>query len=241
MTKETKAKYVISMLKELYVRVYRDEKRPSFQFYTGGIEQLYLLHIGKVQLNSIEIVNLYFTNQEYKIVNDYTTILNVNVPFDFFKFEEKESNFEKKHMILDALHWGLNKLAVDFHWSTLAFESSYKKCVENNLSYNWFFKGKLFKNAENKFYFGMWHLVDIGEYQIWEILFDKNKKEINRRLCFKDNVCVFFIVYASWEGQNEQFFYRFNGPKKKFVANVKDLVTNKPIQGLEDSNSIFKV
>ncbi len=228
------------MLKELYVRVYRDEKRPSFQFYTGGIEQLYLLNMGKVRLDLVEIINVYFTNQEYEIVNNYGSIINVNVPFDFIEFEGKESNFEKKRTILNTLHWGLNKLAMEFGWNASLFQTSYTKCIENNLSYSWFFKGKLFRSPDTKFYFGMFHSVDVGEYGIWEILFDKNKKEINRRLCFQDKVGVFFIDYASWEGQNENFFYRFNGPNKKFVACVADLIANNPIHVFKDSSAFFK-
>lgn len=228
------------MLKELSIRVYRDEKRPTFQFYSGGIEQLYLLNLGKVNLGSLRIINVYFTNQDFGVVNKYDSIIDLNVTFDFFSYEKLASNFLKKQRILEVLHYGLVKLAGQLGWNTDCFKLSFQKCIESNLSYNWFFKGRLFRSPDRKYYFGLWHFVDVGEYEIWEVLYDENQKEINRRVCFKDRVCTFFIDYASWEGQNNEFFYRFNGPKKKFVAMVEDLIAGKEIDVTLGSSAFFK-
>ena len=130
------------------------------------------------------------------------------------------------------------RLCKIFSWDTLPFKSAFEKCKEKSLELNWFFKGKLFRSPDRKFFFGLLHVVDIALFELYQVVYDANKMEMARRLCFKDSVPVFTIAEAAWNQDSESFFYKFKGPAKVFQARVEDILNNVFIS-LDTSTSKF--
>lgn len=228
------------MLKDIVIRVYPVDERPSFYFYTGGIDSLYSESIKKVNTGVFKYINIYFTSSKEKKCKEYPDLLNVDFYFDFNALEELKDNYSKKEYILVALHNAALVLCDTYKWDNKPFQEAYNYCFSRNLDYSWFFKNKLFVSPDKKYYFGLYHHVDMKIYEIYEILYDNSKNEIARRLCFKDETPIFSIEKASWGEVGGFFWYKFKGPTKIFNVNVHDILGNIGYDLNMSSSKFFK-
>ena len=211
--------------------IYLSEKadRPNFYFYTGGIEDLYFKNIGKVNIDRYNYINIFFSsekNEEGKVVTD-ANFLNYYTFFNFYEFEKLSNNFEKKKNLLNTFHQAMLKLCDLYNLNKEPFELSFEICIQKKLINEWLFENKLFKSPNHEYYMGLYYVHDLGSFEIYEVLYNKNKQELKRRRCFQNNVPVFSISWASWEGSNETFYYKFNGPAKVFECRIDDLLAGK--------------
>ncbi|EOG6896218.1 hypothetical protein ACLH3T_001569 [Flavobacterium psychrophilum] len=228
------------MIKSLNIRVYKDEDRSNFQFYDGGVADLYLKNLNKIDTGVIKYINIYFTKKDNLKIIEEGSFLDINVYFDFEHFEKLSDNYQKKKYILDSLQIALLNLCDKFEWECLEFINSASKCISQQLNYEWIFKNKLFQSPDKCYYFGLYCKIDISSFEIYEIVYNSKKNEIARRLCFKDKVPVFLIENAYW-GENSLFFqYKFIGPSKIFTARVEDIINHVQCDLTEPTSLFFK-
>lgn len=228
------------MIKSLDIRVYEDEKRPSFQFYTGGVEDLYYKNLNKFDTGIVKHINVYFTyKNDLRLIQD-GSFVDVDVYFDFVFFEELTNNFQKKRYILDRLQVACLSLSDKFNWESIVFKKTFDRCISENLKYEWKFKNKLFKSPNRKYYFELYSIVDIASFEIYEVLYDSKKNELFRRICFKDKVPIFLIEDAYWDENSLFFYYKFKGPSKIFIVKVEDLINNIQYNLTEETSLFFK-
>ncbi|GGH69512.1 hypothetical protein HNQ91_002827 [Filimonas zeae] len=227
------------MLKTITVRIHSGKGTPVKQYYTGGIDELYYMNLGKVNCNGIKIINVYLSDSDsYRKV--LPAILEQDCKFDLLLYDQlKDNPFQWKKEVLMAIHSTLLKLCDEFNWDAKPFEAAYEKCMEQQLELKWFFKNRLFLSPDKQHYIGFYHWVDVGAYKVYEVLYDKKKSEIARRLCFQDEVSVFKVSKVLWEEDSCFFTYQFNGPEKLFKTYVADIIENKPLELNKPTSAFF--
>ncbi len=136
--------------------------------------------------------------------------------------------YEKKLFFLKFMHESMVELVMLQGRDIGPFELAYQKCLAlPDLRVQWYYKRKLFISPDRQYYFGLFHIIDDDFFKVFEVVFDKKKNEIARRICFRDHVGVFSVGWASWEGNNEVFYYKFKGPSKLFECKVADVLEGK--------------
>jgi len=228
------------MIKNLSIRIYNYEHQDDYKFYDGGISDLYLKNLNNIDTGVFKYINIYFTNSEHFKIIEEGSFLDVNVYFNFDSFEKLLNNFQKKKYILERLQNAFISLCDKFNWDKAEFINSFSKCISRKLNHEWRFKNKLFKSPNMKYYFELFCKVDISNFEIYEILYDSNKNEISRRICFKDKVHVFSIEKAYWDENSLFFYYKFKGPSKIFIVKIEDLMNNVQYYLTEEISLFFK-
>jgi hypothetical protein len=204
--------------------------KPRPRFDTWGIHNLYLDFLGKVEVGQAGYVALCFvpTPAQAGQLKVSGQIADYFVFFDFGEYEQLVSVLKKKKYFLKFIHESMIDVARLQGLDTEPFELAYQKCLAvPDLRVQWYYKRKLFISPDRQHYFGMFHIIDDDFYKVFEVVFDKKKNELGRRLCFRDHVGVFSVGWASWEGNNEVFYYKFKGPDKLFECRVADLLAGK--------------
>ena len=228
------------MIKNLSIRVYNYEHNDKFQFYDGGISDMYLKNLNNIDTGVVKYINIYFTKVDHlKIIED-ESFLDINVYFDFDFFEKLLNNFQKKKYIIEKIQDAFMSLCDKFNWEKSEFVNSFSICFSKNLNHEWRFKNKLFISPNKQYYFELLCKADISTFEIYEILYDSKKNELSSRICFKDKVHVFSIEKAYWDENSLFFYYKFKGPSKIFIAKIEDLVNNVQYNLTEDISLFFK-
>ncbi len=196
----------------------------------GGVLMLYCNYFTQVDANFSWVI-LYLTDIAAEVGNkeEQQSYLSYYFYFNMASYKEMPNDYNKKKFFLDFIQTCLLQLCDLYHWDKQPFEVAYQKCLENNLQCDWFFKGKLFQSPNKQHYMGLFHSIDFDGYEVYEVLFDKNKQEITRRKCFYDSGCTFSVTWASWEKGNDIFYYKFSNISKVFEAKVTELFNQIPI------------
>ncbi len=203
----------------------------------------YRRNLGKVEITSFNYINIFFTDKASK---HKSKKIDANFVDYYYFWQENEflreerSKYSMKKSMLKKITYPLLCLCDEYGWNRKPFKDAYTKCLAENLNNEWYFKDKLFRSPNRELFFGLHHIYDTSDFKIYEVLFDKNKKEIARRLCFHDTHMVFYLESASWEGNNDCFFYKFNGPKKIFKSEVDDLRQERERYIPESTSDYFK-
>lgn len=229
------------MLNSIKILIRIKKNDPFFQFYDGGVGLLYFRNVGKVDGGFVKLINIYFSGDDFSQVTTTSNSVNADCYFDFALLKTLADNKSKKQYILDTLHGEMLRLCKVFSWDPTPFVYSYNRCLEQSLELTWLFKGKLFRSPDRKLYFGLFHVVDIEVFEIFEVIYDSNKKEIARRLCFTDSIPVFRLNEAFWSKDSKSFYYKFKGPQKVFEARVEDIRNNLPVFVDKNTGKFFKI
>lgn len=210
------------------IRLYVSSNAKTKYGAEAGITLIYSHYISNKVIASFNYLNIFITD----MIEEDKRICEGNF-FDYYcyldlaAYKAMPDNYDKKKFFLDFFHRTLLKLCDMFDWEKAPFEVAYQKCFEKNLVCDWFFKRKLFKSPDKQHYFGLYHIIEFEGYEVYEILYDKNKKELARRKCFHDFGGTFSVSWASWEGKNDEFYYRFSVISKTFTAKITDLLEGK--------------
>jgi hypothetical protein len=226
------------------IQIYLSKNAKCRYLDIGGATFHYFQNLKEIN-STFNYLNLFITDryeEDGKVNDSVLNFYDYYFYFDLLEFRDMPNNDEKKKYFIDKLHQLLLILCDKFNWDKLKFENAYKKCLENNFSCSWYFKNKLFKSPNRNYYFGLFHLINFDGYKVYEILFDNKKNEIYRRVCFFDYSSTFSISWASWENQNEFFYYKFSNISKMFVIKVSDLIENKEynLPNLMNTSKFFR-
>lgn len=212
------------------IRIYFDRENKCF--YEGYprsrcVNDMFSSMLGKFQNMDYRQINIKLTDKKMKdgkIENLIKGCLDYYQYLDPTYFNELSDKYQKKKAELDIIYHVTLKVSEMFGWNKKLFKDAYNKCLELGLECEWYFKDKLFRSPNHKYHFGLYHIDDVDFFSIYEILFDKQKQELARRLCFQTDKAPFYIQWASWQGQNDSFYYKFSGPEKVFEAKVADIL-----------------
>ncbi len=207
------------------------------------IEHLFVRQLKNVGISACKQVNIWLTsnrNEEGKKERFGSTI-DYYLLFDHSVFEGLTDTYSKKKYLLDALLTGIIELCGTEDWDSQPFHDAYRRCIEVGLNNEWFFKNKLFKSPNKRYYFGLLNVCDIGSFEIFEVLFDQNKTELVRRRCFKDDSMAFNLISASWDSSSDFFVYKFDGPKKEFNVDIQQLLTGEKLILPKKVTDYFKI
>lgn len=211
------------------------------------VNHLYLRSLGSkgdfsTNDGKVNYINIYLTSiiGENGRIGQVSNFLDYYTYFDFNEFNSINDNEAKRLFILNNLHNAFLEICKLFSWDREQFEAAYQTCIDKKIIFDGFFRDKLFISPNKSIFMGLYFIEDIGSYDIYEILFDKQKKEIARRKCYHDRGMVFVIGWASWEGNNEMFYYKFKGPTKTFECNINELLEGKQYNLDMKSSDFFK-
>ena len=230
-------------IKRIDIRVSSNIKKVVLKDSIQCVNRLYLDNlINNDKSLKFNYINIYLTTiaDEIGRTEIVSNFLDFYVFFDFQHFNSFNTNKEKRIYVLNTLHNSMLELCKIFNWNITQFNDSYITCLEKQVIYEGFFKNKLFLSPDKNFYMGLYFVVDIGSYDIYEVLYDKKKVELVRRKCYHDTGMVFIVEWASWENNNLNFYYRFKGPAKTFVCNINNLLEGKQYDLNIKSSDFFK-
>lgn len=126
------------------------------------------------------------------------------MPFDF-ELYFKIDNQKKKRMQLDAVHFGMMKIAEKEGWSCDPLLDAYNGCLEKNLEYKFLVGNKLKASPDRKQKIGFWCDWDIDKFEVYWILFDSKEKEVARELLIeKEPFKGEFVYYLFWKWKDNQ-------------------------------------
>lgn len=226
------------------------KNRPTFQVNFGGVDLLYSSFLGKKNDYNISQINIFFTSSHLEIdkLEVFGKILNYYCLFDFNEFSTLKEDYLKRKIILDHIHRAVLNICQIENYDTNTFDDVYQKCLQKEIKCNWLFENKLFISPNKMYHIGLESRIDFADFEIHEVLFDADKNEISRRVCFKSPTSTFTIKWASWEKQNDVFYYSFNGnpkkfqvgPKKIFKCVITDLIAKKPYTLPKNVSEYFK-
>ncbi len=156
------------------------------------------------------------------------------------EYERCDTNYSKKEFWLVRVFEYFLSISELFGWEKQTFIDAYNECMACNINCGFFFKDKLFTSPNKEYSFGLYYELDINIYNIYEVLYDKKKKEIARRKCYSRSGMIFYISWASWEKCNDKFYYKFNGPSKVFECTINSLLSNEQYDLDKTDSQYFK-
>ncbi len=226
-------------LKRITIRVSDTVTRQVLDHSVQCVNHLYFSCLGKLNLPGCTYINIFLTEEknEDRKTEKFANFWEYYILFDFDKYNSLSTNYEKKLMMLNALHQALLNQANVYGWPQEGFIKAYEECIARKLVDDWFSMDKLFSSPNGQYYMGLYNVLDLGKHEIYEVLYDKNKTELKRRLCFHDDGLVFTIGWASWEKQNDVFYYQFRGPQKRFACVISELLGGKEYELPETMNT----
>lgn len=229
-------------IKGINIYISRNSKQ-KFLESNNCVDELYNRFLKNFVLQDFTYINLFLTDleEESKKKEISGNCLGYYCLFDFSQFRKLTSNVLKKKMLTGLMHSALLELCSIYDFDSLPLKKSYQKCQELEFDNNYYFKNKIFRSPDRKNYVGLNIINDIGKYEIYEVLFDHQKNEKGRRLCFKDDMSVFRIESLKWEDNNLAFSYKFKGPQKIFKSSIEDVENRIECNYLNlDTSSFFK-
>ncbi len=131
-------------------------------------------------------------------------------------------------MVLNTIQGALLALAEQEQWNATAFIKSYQACIEAGLVLEGMYREYPIASPNRQYYFALYYRVDFGSYEVYEVLYNKHKQEIGRRLCYRATVAIFVVKWGKWSADSMSFSYRFNGPKQIFTAHIEDMLAQRP-------------
>lgn len=238
-------------LKDISIYISKEATdRPVFQVNFAGIDMLYSSLLSKDYDYIAANINIFFTNDatEFDRIETFRSTMSYYVFFDFYEFYQIPEDYLKRKFVLDKIQEAMLNICKKTNYDYEYFENIYQKCVQKNIQCRWFFDNKLFRSPNRDFYFGLESTINFSDYKIYEVLFDSQKNEVSRRLCFQDSASTFKIKWASWKENNDMFYYSFGGnrskfktgPKKIFECKILDLLENKSYQLPNKVSEYFK-
>jgi hypothetical protein len=227
-----------------YIEVNLDEKlvgEALIAKVARPVEDLFLRKLGKVDTSPFGRINIIATDTKTNELGGLQTdVLDCFVYFNFEKFRLISSGFERKKEILNLILKALLYCCDMKSWNKDPFLDAYNQCLKENLQNEWWFKNKIFQSPNKKYYAGLYNIFDLDGYSVELVLLDKNKKQIIRKLVYKDRHISFELDWLKWEGNSESILFKFKPPKKVFEYKVQDLLDNLSIELPERIADIFK-
>ena len=227
------------MLKSVKIKVYPNSDGERILFSVAGIDLLYSKGLKKAYIGEIKTIEVFLVQSESMKITEYADLIIADCFFDFYLYSSLDLKLEKTMMILDATHNCLLNLAKMYGWDSQIFLDANLYCYQRDLIYSWNFKNKYFASPNKKYFFSLYHVVDFYRYEIFEIIYDDQQKEIIRRLCFADDRPTFKIDEANWIDE-KTFKYKFKGPNKIFFVNINDVFNGQKYNLATNTSQFFK-
>ncbi len=157
--------------------------------------------------------------------------IGYKVEVEFYKNAGNDI-FKKKKFWFEIVYNCMLAIAEKFSIEKKCIEETRQYCLGLNLENKFYFQNKILPNKTKEFYIAVWEEYDIGKYESYLVLFDKDKKELRRVLIYKESFKFFYVNKLKWI-TDSIFMYKFNIPKKEFLYNI-DTVLNNKIPSLPD-------
>lgn len=71
-------------------------------------------------------------------------------------------------------------------WKKDPILDAYNDCIKDRLKNEWWFKNKLFKSPNGEYFVGLYNTYDLDGYVVYIVVHDGDRKELERRVVFKD-------------------------------------------------------
>lgn len=132
-------------------------------------------------------------------ITDQANVVQINMNFDFDSYFKSSDNI-KKVLQLKVLHTGMMKIAEVKGWDIDSILDAYNKVVKNDLKYEFLVSEKIKASPNKKYYINFWCEWDISYCKLYWVLYDKQKKEIARKLIIeKDSFLGEFVYYIKYK------------------------------------------
>jgi len=194
-----------------------------FKGQTWSIQRLYLTCLGKYNTNAIKKVVIEFTlskdaenNIEYLL-----DVIRIKKTFDFEKYFLLSEKYEKKKMLLEALHESMTVVANHEGWSVEPLKDAYNCCLAKNLEHTWLRKDKYFLSPNRKYYGGVFCNWDIDKFEAFAVFLNKQKEEISRiKLFEREPWDVDPMGKMGWDKGTGEFYLYSKDEKTKWKAAI---------------------
>ena len=189
-------------LREVDLRIrYNHIHTKKFNSEGWAVAELYYSFIKDLEVGKVQKCTINVSDDWGNELNDYTNwpdYRGINILFDFDTYFSL-GKFDRKKMLLEAVHNGMMQIAEKEDWETDTLLDAYNKCLEKNLEYQ-FDVGKLKSSPNRKYKIGFWCNWDIDIFELYWVLYDKKGNELKRKkLIDKPPYEGEFIYYAKWK------------------------------------------
>lgn len=229
------------IIKAINIGIIPNETQQRFES-VQCVSSLYLKQLGKFENGVCTYLEIYFT-EKIEDNGKLERVQNFCHYYKFFSYNDYiklSDSYSKKALLTKYLNQAILELCDITEWEKDIFIETFARCQELDFKNEWFFKNKLFPSPDKQFYVGLYHVYDINKFEIYEVLFDKDKNEIARRVCFKDNIAIFRIDQLYWDKNSEIFNYKFKTPTKVFSTNVHEIIKGESLALPSNTSSYFK-
>lgn len=138
--------------------------------------------------------------------------------FDFQKYQQS-SIYERKKMVLDVLLEGVLTVADINGLDRKPLLVAYDCCMHRGLEYKYLLKDKYYLSPNRKQYAGVWCTWNIDKFEAYVIIFDKNKREIERiKLMESPYWDLEPMGKAGWDKDTGEFFLFSKDQSHKWTA-----------------------
>jgi len=206
------------------------------------VSSLYLKQLGKFENQVCTYLKIYFTQniEDDKRLDKVQNFYHYYKFFDYKEYAKLSDSYSKKALLTEYLNHAIIELCEVTEWEKDVFNETFLRCKKLDFRNEWLFKDKYFRSPDRKYYIGLYHIYDIDNFNIFEILLDDNKNEIGRRLSFRDNVAVFRIKDLYWSTDSQSFNYKFRTPNKIFNRNVHEIIDDEALDLPANTSEYFK-
>ena len=171
-------------LKEISLQTkFGHEFQKAFNVETWAVSELFWSKLKTYDTGSVQKCNVIVSDVLEDKSCDYSRHVNVRNSrqlFNFCSYFDLRSKYDKKFMQLEALHKGMQEIAISEGWDINFLKSVYDECMALKLE-NTFFVTAKHKNAPNRQYkAGIWCCWDIDLFEAYLVVFDKSDEEIYR-------------------------------------------------------------
>jgi hypothetical protein len=145
-------------------------------------------------------------------------VVAVKKQFDFEKYH-RSNIYERKKMVLDVLQEGVLTLAEIDSLDRKPLLVAYDCCMQKGLEYKYLLKDKYYLSPNRKLYAGVWCNWNIDKFEAYVIIFDKNKKEIERiKLMESPYWDLEPMGNAGWDKKTGEFYLFSKDHSHKWTA-----------------------
>jgi hypothetical protein len=205
------------------------------------VSDLFLRCLNDKQITNKFYINIYLLPKITKPdISISSKIIDLYISFDFDEYKTITSVSHKKEYLTSFILKSLIVISEFMRWSYDSFSEAFNKCKNLNFINEKYFKNKLYASPNKNYYFGLYMKYDIDKFEIFERLFDSEKKLLCERLCFVDRFKSFDLEWIRWSHDSTQIQYKYHGPSKIFETSIDNMLECQPISLPKTTSNYFK-
>lgn len=207
------------MLKDISVGpFFASSKYVSIGFYPHCIEDLYLRNLMPYKNRHIKKLNIHLIGEADRErflslplkIGIFYNLISIGEIYLYFDFEDhmKKNEYDRKLDILNKIQEGFKLFSEQTATDILPFESTYQKCIDQNLEDEYLYKEAFSNSKEYKIQVKI--KVDFDKLEVNGLFFDNKGNKISEKIFLSRDPVVLFYYYlgeVKWTSDKEVILY----------------------------------